>query len=100
MLFRSFHSSATMSSGFPGYFWNTLIVIRSGEFRESFLISWCLLVSYHKEEFDNTARYHNHQDEASCVKWLSLHDGSVPAAKLKQASKEEPSKEKNIPNKK
>ena len=69
-------------------------MIRSGEFRDSFWISWCLHVSYHKEEFDNTARYHNHQDEASSVKWLSLHDGSVPAAKLKQVSKEEPSKEK------
>ena len=89
-----------MSSGFPGYFWDTLIVIRSGEFRESFLISWCLPVSYHKEEFDNTAGYHNHQVEASCVKWLSLHDGSVLAEKLKQVSKEEPSKEKNIPNEK
>ena len=61
MLFRSFHSSATTSSGFPGYFWDTLIMIRSGEFRESFLISWCLHVSYNKEEFDNTARYHNHK---------------------------------------
>ena len=68
-------------------------MIRSGEFRESFLISWCLYVSYHKEEFDNTARYHNHQDEASSVKWLSIHDGSVPGAKLMQAFKEEPSEE-------
>ena len=46
------------------------------------------------EEFDNTARYHNHQDEASSIKWLSLHDSSVPAEKLKQTSKEEPSEEK------
>ena len=45
------------------------------------------------EEFHNTARYHNHQDEASSVKWLNIHDGSVPAAKLKQASKVEPTKE-------
>ena len=29
-------------------------------------------VSYHVEEFDNTARYHNHQDEGSSMKWLSL----------------------------
>ena len=94
MLFRSFHSSATTSSGFPGYSWDTLIMIRSGEFRDNFWISWCLHVSHHVEEFDNTTRYHNHQDEASSVKWLSLHDGSVPAAKLKQVSKEEPSKEK------
>ena len=45
------------------------------------------------EEFDNTARYKNHQDEASSVKWLNIHVGSVPAAKLKQASKVEPTKE-------
>ena len=65
----------------------------SGEFRNSSLITWCLRVSYHKEEFHNTARYHNHQDEASSVKWLNIHVGSVPAAKLKQASKVEPTKE-------
>ena len=65
----------------------------SCEFRKRSLISWCLRVSYHMEEFDNTARYHNHQDEASSVKWLNIHDGSVPAAKLKQASKVEPTKE-------
>ena len=29
-------------------------------------------VSYHVKEFDNTARYHNHQDEGSSMKWLSL----------------------------
>ena len=45
------------------------------------------------EEFDDNARYQNHPDKASSIKWLSLHDGSVPAAKLKQASKEEPGKE-------
>ena len=45
------------------------------------------------EEFHNTARYHNHQDEASSVKWLNIHVGSVRAAKLKQASKVEPTKE-------
>ena len=44
-------------------------------------------------EVDNTARYHNHQDEASSIKWLSIHDSSVLAAKLKQVSKEEPNKE-------
>ena len=65
----------------------------SCEFRKRSLISWCLRVSYHMEEFHNTARYHNHQDEASSVKWLNIHDGSVPAAKLKQASKVEPTKE-------
>ena len=47
-------------------------MIRSGEFRESFLISWCLHVSYHKEEFDNTARYHNHQDEAALSGSVSM----------------------------
>ena len=62
-------------------------------FRKRSLISWCLHFSYHMEEFDNTARYHNHQDEASSVKWLNIHVGSVPAAKLKQASKVEPTKE-------
>ena len=62
-------------------------------FRKSSLIRWWLHVSYHVEEFDDTARYHNHPDEASSIKWLSLHDGSVPAAKLITASKEEPSKE-------
>ena len=63
-------------------------------FRNSSLIPWCLHVSYHVVEFDNIARYHNHQDEANSIEWLSIHDGSVPAAKLKQVSKEEPSKEK------
>ena len=65
-----------------------------GGFRKRSLIPWCPYVSYHVEEFDNTARYHNHQDEASSIKWLSLHDSSVPAEKLKQTSKEEPSEEK------
>ena len=60
----------------------------------SSLIPWYPHVSHHVEEFDNTARYHNHQDEANSIEWLSLHDGSVPAEKFKQASKEEPSKEK------
>ena len=59
----------------------------------SSLIPWYLHVSYHVEEFDNTARYHNHLDEASSIKWLILHDGLFPAAKLIKASKEEPSKE-------
>ena len=62
-------------------------------FRKSSLIRWWLHVSYHVEEFDDTARYHNHQDEASSIKWLSLHDSSVPAAKLITVSKAEPSKE-------
>ena len=52
----------------------------SGGFRTS---------SYHVEEFDNTARYHNHYDEASNIKCFSVHKVSVPAEKLKQ----EPSKE-------
>ena len=60
----------------------------------SSLIPWYPHVSHHVEEFDDTARYHNHQDEASTIKWLSIHNGSVPAEKFKQASKEEPSKEK------
>ena len=65
----------------------------NGGFRKSSLIRWWLHGSYHVEEFDDTARYHNHPDEASSVKWLSLHDSSVPAAKLTKASKEESSKE-------
>ena len=62
-------------------------------FRKRSLFPWRLRFSYHVEEFDNTARYNNHQDEASSGKWLSIHDSSVPAAKLKQASKVDPSKE-------
>ena len=62
-------------------------------FHKRSLFPWRLRFSYHVEEFDNTARYNNHQDEASSGKWLSIHDGSVSAAKLKQASKVDPSKE-------
>ena len=65
------------------------------EFRNSSLIPWCLRVSYHKEEFYITALYHNHQDKASSVKWLNIHDGSVPAAKLIQAPKVDPTKQGN-----
>ena len=71
-----------------------------GGLRKRSLIPWCPHVSYHVEEFDNTARYHNHQDEASSIKWLSLYDSSVPAEKLKQTSKEEPCEEKNNSNEK
>ena len=52
VLFRPFHSSATTSSGFP----ETLIMNGSGGFGNT-----SLHVSHHDEEFDNKARYHNHQ---------------------------------------
>ena len=55
-------------SGFPSCSQGILVMDGSGGFCSSSLIPWCLHVSYHVEEFDNTARYHNHQDEAGSIK--------------------------------
>ena len=66
-----FHSSAPTRSGFPGCSLDTLIINGSGGFRNSPFRY--LHVSYRVEEFDNTARYHNHLDEASSINWLSVH---------------------------
>ena len=71
-----------------------------GGFRKRSLIPWCPHVSYHVEEFDNTARYHNHQDEASSIKWLSLYDGSVPAENWNKPLKKSLARKKNNSNEK
>ena len=71
MLFHPFYSSAPTRSGFLGCSLDTLIINGSGGFRNSPFR--CLHVSYRVEEFDNTARYHNHLDEASSINWLSIH---------------------------